>query len=138
LINKKRRITLAKPGLDGHDKGLRLVAMALRDAGIEVIYLGLRQSIDNIVNAAIQEDADFIGLSILSGVHLYVADKVLKRMKELSMEDCPLIIGGIIPPQDITKLKEMGVAGVFPVGSTFEEIAAWIKNYPLARNDREV
>jgi methylmalonyl-CoA mutase C-terminal domain/subunit len=138
LSNKKLRVILAKPGLDGHDKGARLVAMALRDAGIEVIYLGLRQSVDNIVNAAIQEDADFIGLSILSGVHLNVAEKVLKKMKELSLEDCPVIIGGIIPPQDITKLKEMGVAGVFPVGSPFEEIVAWIKKYPLKRKDREV
>lgn len=99
MPDHKHRILLAKPGLDGHDKGVRLVAMALRDAGIEVIYLGLRQSVDDIVNAAIQEDVDFIGLSILSGVHLRVADKVLKKMKELSIGDWPLVIGGIIPPR---------------------------------------
>ncbi|MEL7566929.1 MAG: cobalamin B12-binding domain-containing protein [Dehalobacterium sp.] len=133
MPNKKQRILLAKPGLDGHDKGVRLVAMALRDAGIEVIYLGLRQSAEDIVNAAIQEDVDFIGLSILSGVHLNVADKVLKRIKELSMGNCPLVIGGIIPPQDMIKLKNMGVAAIFPVGSSFEDIVQWIKKYPIEK-----
>ncbi|MGI6628944.1 MAG: cobalamin B12-binding domain-containing protein [Bacillota bacterium] len=138
LLTNKKRILLAKPGLDGHDKGVRLVAMALRDAGIEVIYLGLRQSVDSIIDAAIQEDVDFIGLSILSGVHLNIADKVLNKMRESSIGDCPLIIGGIIPPQDQAKLKEMGVAAVFPVGSTFAEIVSWIEQYPLTKKDQGV
>jgi len=137
-VPKKRRFLLAKPGLDGHDKGVRLVSLALRDAGIEVIYLGLRQSVDDIVNAAIQEDVDFIGLSILSGVHLSVAEKVLKRMREMSIEDCPVVIGGIIPPQDIIKLKNMGISAVFPVGSAFDEIVKWAEHYPNIKESQGV
>ncbi len=125
-MTRRPRIILAKPGLDGHDKGARLVAMAMRDAGIDVIYLGLRQSVDAIVKAAAEKEADFIGLSILSGVHLNVADKLLKKVAKAGL-NCPVVIGGIIPPQDEVKLKEMGIAQVFPVGTSFAATVDWIK-----------
>jgi len=124
-MTRRPRIILAKPGLDGHDKGARLVAMAMRDADIDVTYLGLRQSVDSIVDAAVQKEADFIGLSILSGVHLNVADKLLKKMSEAGIH-CPVVIGGIIPPQDEAKLKEIGIAQVFPVGTAFATTVDWI------------
>lgn len=128
-MKRPPRIVLAKPGLDGHDKGIRLVAMALRDAGFEVHYLGLRQSPDSIVNAAEEMQADFIGLSILSGTHLDVANKILAKMsaKKLCSK---LFIGGVIPKADAARLLEMGVAQVFPVGTTFTCMNKWIEaNY---------
>jgi len=116
------RVLIGKPGLDGHDKGAKTVAMALKDAGMEVIYTGRRQSVEQIINAVIQEGVDVIGLSILSGVHLEVAEELLRRMKEKGIEGIPVVLGGVIPKGDIPLLKEMGVKEVFPVGSTFEGI----------------
>ena len=120
------RILVAKPGLDGHDKGAKVIVRALRDAGMEAIYTGLRQSIDQIVRAAIQEDVDAIGLSILSGAHLGLAEKMLKKMKEEGIADKLVIVGGVIPREDIPRLKEMGVAEVFPVGTSFDEITQFL------------
>ncbi|MDI6753696.1 MAG: cobalamin B12-binding domain-containing protein [Thermodesulfobacteriota bacterium] len=121
------RVLVAKPGLDGHDKGAKVVVRALRDAGMEAIYTGLRQTVDQIVRAAIQEDVDVIGLSILSGAHLGLTAKLMKRMQEEKMEDKMVILGGIIPREDILRLKEMGVAEVFPVGTNFAEIIHFLQ-----------
>lgn len=119
----KKRILLSKAGLDGHDKGIKLVALALRDAGFEVIYLGLRQTAESIVNTAIEENVDYIGLSILSGTHLSFTRKLMEQLDAQTFEDQPeVIIGGIIPKKDIKLLKEMGVKNVFPVGSDFKVI----------------
>lgn len=129
MTKRPPRIVLAKPGLDGHDKGIRLAAMSMRDAGFDVQYLGLRQSIDSIAAAAREKDADFIGLSILSGTHLDVARKMLQKMKEEGLR-CKFFIGGVIPKADADKLLEMGAGNVFPVGSTFAEMNRWVlENY---------
>ncbi len=121
------RVLIAKPGLDGHDKGAKTVAMALKDAGMEVIYTGRRQSVNQIVHTAIQESVDLIGLSILSGVHREIAEELLARMKEEKIEGIPVIIGGVIPKKEIPLLKSMGVKEVFPVGSSFDEIVKTIR-----------
>ena len=121
------RILIAKPGLDGHDKGAKAVALALRNAGMEVIYTGRRQSVDQILNAAISEAVDVIGLSTLSGVHIEVAEELMMKIKEKNLTDIRVVIGGVIPKKDIPKLESFGVSGVFPIGSTFEEIARGIK-----------
>ena len=118
----KIRILVAKPGLDGHDKGAKIVALALRDAGMEVIYSGLHQSLDQIIQAATQEAVDVIGLSIMSGAHLPISEKLISMMKEAGLEDTFLTVGGVIPHQDIPGLNEMGVAKVFPGGTSFEDI----------------
>jgi len=124
---RRIRVLLAKPGLDGHDKGVKLVARALKDAGMEVLYLGMRQTVDGILNAARQEDVDVIGVSILSGIHLGFARALKARMRELGMEAVPVVFGGVIPEPDIPALKELGVQAVFPVGSRFEEIRSWVE-----------
>ncbi len=121
------RVLIGKPGLDGHDKGAKTVAMALKDAGMEVIYTGRRQSIDQIINTAIQEGVDIIGLSILSGVHIEITEEIMAKMKEKGISEIPVVIGGVIPKKDIPILKEMGIKEVFPVGSTFEEIINGIR-----------
>jgi len=121
------RVLIGKPGLDGHDKGAKTVAVALKNAGMEVIYTGRRQSVDQIINAAIQEGVDIIGLSILSGVHLEIAEGLMARMKEIGAEGIPVVVGGVIPEKDIPLLKAMGVREVFPVGSTFDEIVKVVK-----------
>jgi methylmalonyl-CoA mutase C-terminal domain/subunit len=121
------RVLIAKPGLDGHDKGAKTVAMALKDAGMEVIYTGRRQSVDQIVHAAVQEGVDLIGLSILSGVHLEIAEELMVKMKEKKIEGVPVVVGGVIPKKDISALKAMGVKEVYPVGSRFDEIAQGIQ-----------
>ncbi len=121
------RVLIGKPGLDGHDKGAKTVAMALKDAGMEVIYTGRRQSVDQIVNTAIQEGVDVIGLSILSGVHLEIIEELMTKTKEKGIEGIPMVVGGVIPKKDIPLLKEMGVKEVFPVGSTFQEIVEGIQ-----------
>ena len=121
------RVLIAKPGLDGHDKGAKTVAMALKEAGMEVIFTGRRQSVDQIIAAAIQEDADAIGLSILSGSHLAISEELMEKMKLKRLEDILVIIGGVIPRQDIPLMKKMGVKGVFPVGSSFVEIVRFVK-----------
>ena len=119
---KKVRVIVAKPGLDGHDRGAKIVARALRDAGMEVVYTGLRQSPEQIVAAAAQEDADVIGLSILSGAHLPICQKILDLLREKQMDDVKVVVGGIIPSQDISELKKMGVALVFLPGASLEEV----------------
>ncbi len=118
----KIRVLIAKPGLDGHDKGAKIVALALRDAGMEVIYSGLHQTLDQIIHTATQESVDVIGLSIMSGAHLPISEKLIAMMKEKGLDDVNLTVGGVIPNQDIPKLKKMGVAEVFPGGTSFEDI----------------
>lgn len=124
---KKTRIVLAKPGLDGHDRGAKIVAMALRDAGMEVIYTGLRQSPSDIVNTALQEDADVIGLSILSGAHMRICDRLLELMNERGIADKPVVVGGIIPHDDIEILKKKGIAEVFGPGTSLKQLEQKIK-----------
>ena len=125
-MEKKVRVLIAKPGLDGHDRGAKVVARALRDAGFEVIYTGLRQSVEQIVKTAIQEDVDVIGLSILSGAHMRICQKMLDLMKKEKL-DVPVFVGGIIPPDDAEKLKEMGIAEVFGPGTPLHVIIDRIK-----------
>ncbi len=123
----KIRVLLAKPGLDGHDRGVKVIARALRDAGMEVIYTGLRQTPEQIVNAALQEDVDIVGLSILSGAHMTIFPRVLELMKEKGMDDVLLFGGGIIPDDDIPKLKATGVSEVFLPGASTEDIIKYIR-----------
>lgn len=123
------RVVIAKAGLDGHDRGAKVVAAALRDAGMEVIYTGLRQTPQMIINAAIQEDADAIGISILSGAHMTIFTKLLNLMKENDMEDVLLFGGGIIPEEDITKLKSIGVGELFTPGAPTSEIVKFLRNW---------
>jgi methylmalonyl-CoA mutase C-terminal domain/subunit len=127
LKRRKIRILLAKPGLDGHDRGAKVVAQALIDAGFEVIYTGLHQTIDQIIQAALQEDPDLIGLSILSGAHLPICETLIRRLKEKGLTDIPVVVGGVIPLQDHEKLKNIGVAAVFTAGSKFNHIAETLR-----------
>ena len=122
----KIRVVIAKPGLDGHDRGAKVIARALRDAGMEVIYTGLRQTPEQIVGAALQEDADVIGLSILSGAHMHICPKVMALLKEKGLEHVLVVIGGIIPDVDIPKLQAMGVRGIFLPGSPMQQIIDFI------------
>jgi methylmalonyl-CoA mutase C-terminal domain/subunit len=115
---------MAKPGLDGHDRGAKVTARALRDAGMEVIYTGLRQTPEMVVEAALQEDVDAIGLSILSGAHMPLMARIMELLAENEMTDVPVFLGGIIPNDDIPRLEEMGVAGIFGPGASLEEIIA--------------
>jgi len=128
-VEKKIRILVAKPGLDGHDRGAKVVAQALRDAGMEVIYTGLHQTIDQIINTAIQEGVDVIGLSIMSGAHLPICEKLVKKMKEKKIDDIMLVVGGVIPKRDIPKLQDKGIEGIFPGGTPFDESIRWIKEH---------
>jgi len=121
-MSRKFRVLVAKPGLDGHDRGAKIVARALRDAGMEVIYTGLRQTPEMIVEAALQEDVDAIGLSILSGAHMTLVPRILELLKLNRMGDKPIFVGGIIPEEDITALKCLGISTVFGPGTTTEEI----------------
>jgi methylmalonyl-CoA mutase, C-terminal domain len=123
---KKLRVVIAKPGLDGHDRGAKVIARALRDAGMEVIYTGLRQTPEQIASAALQEDADVIGLSILSGAHNHIAPRLMQLLKEKGLDDVLVVIGGIIPDVDIPRLKEIGVKGVFLPGTPMQEIIDFI------------
>jgi methylmalonyl-CoA mutase C-terminal domain/subunit len=129
FMERKIRVLIAKAGLDGHDRGAKVIAAALRDAGMEVIYTGLRQTPEMIVEAALQEDVDVIGISILSGAHMTIFPKVLKLMKEKGLDDVLLTGGGIIPKEDIQKLKEMGVGELFTPGTPTTEIAEYIKKW---------
>ena len=131
MNEKKIRILVAKPGLDGHDRGAKVVARALRDAGMEVIYTGLRQTPEQIVNAALQEDVDAIGLSILSGAHMHLFPRIIDLLAEKKIDDVLLFAGGIIPDSDISKLKKLGVTGIFPPGSTLQEIVEFVKTHVL-------
>jgi methylmalonyl-CoA mutase C-terminal domain/subunit len=121
------RVIIAKPGLDGHDRGAKVVARALRDAGVEVIYTGLHQSPEQIVSAAVQEDADAIGLSVLSGAHMTQFSRVLGLLRDRDAADITVFGGGIIPDADIAELKEMGVARIFTPGATTTEIIDWVR-----------
>jgi methylmalonyl-CoA mutase C-terminal domain/subunit len=122
----KIRIVIAKPGLDGHDRGAKVIARALRDAGMEVIYTGLRQTPEQIVAAALQEDADVIGLSILSGAHNHIAPRLMELLRERGMDDVLVLVGGIIPDIDVPKLQAMGIKGVFQPGTPMQAIVDFI------------
>ncbi len=126
-MSRPIRVLVAKPGLDGHDRGAKVIARALRDAGMEVIYTGLRQTPEMIVNAASQEDVQVIGLSILSGAHNAIVPQVLRLLREKEMEDVKLIIGGIVPDGDAAALKQQGVAAVFQPGASLDSIVAFIR-----------
>ncbi len=126
------RVLVAKVGLDGHDRGAKVIATALRDAGMEVIYTGLRQTPDMVVNSALQEDVDALGISILSGAHMTVFPKIKKLMNEKGMDDVLLTGGGIIPEDDRKQLKELGVGELFPPGTTMQEIVSYIQNWVAA------
>jgi methylmalonyl-CoA mutase C-terminal domain/subunit len=128
MDTRKIRVLIAKPGLDGHDRGAKVVALSLRDAGMEVIYTGLHQTIDEIVAAAVQESVDVIGLSIMSGAHIPICSALLAALKSEGIENIRVVVGGVIPKQDIPRLKELGINGVFPGGTPFEEIARGIRN----------
>jgi methylmalonyl-CoA mutase C-terminal domain/subunit len=123
------RVLIAKPGLDGHDKGAKIVAKGLKDAGMEVIYTGIRQTTDAIVRAAIQESVDVIGLSILSGTHLSLCKELMDKMGQEKAQDTLILVGGIIPKKDVSRLKEMGIAEVFRPGSTLSEISQFIQGH---------
>ena len=126
-MDSRIRVLVAKPGLDGHDRGAKVIARALRDAGMEVVYTGLRQTPDMIVNAALQEDVQVIGLSILSGAHNAIVPRIMELLKQKQMTDVLVIAGGIIPDEDAAELKRLGVAAVFQPGSTLEEIVKFIR-----------
>jgi methylmalonyl-CoA mutase C-terminal domain/subunit len=127
MTEKKIRVLVAKPGLDGHDRGAKVVARALRDAGMEVIYTGLRQTPEMIAEAALQEDVDVVGLSILSGAHMALAPRILELLRNNGQSQVRVFIGGIIPDEDLTKLKEMGIAGVYGPGASTEDIIRDVK-----------
>jgi methylmalonyl-CoA mutase C-terminal domain/subunit len=126
---RKIRVIVAKPGLDGHDRGAKVIARALRDAGMEVIYTGLRQTPEQIVGVALQEDADVIGLSILSGAHAHICPRVMQLLKEKGMEDVLVVVGGIIPDADTQALKDVGIAGVFQPGTRMQDIIDFIQKH---------
>src|ERR1043166_4333783 len=128
MAEQKIRVLLAKPGLDGHDRGVKVIARALRDAGMEVIYTGLRQTPEQIVNAALQEDVDVIGLSILSGAHMTLCPRILEQMKKAGLDDVMVLVGGIIPDPDVVQLKAQGVSEVFQPGVSTEEIISYVIN----------
>jgi methylmalonyl-CoA mutase, C-terminal domain len=129
---RKIRVVIAKPGLDGHDRGAKVIARALRDAGMEVIYTGLRQTPEQIVAAAVQEDADVIGLSVLSGAHNQICPRVMELVREQGLDDVLVVVGGIIPDADVTRLAEMGIRGVFRPGSAIQDIAEFISAHVRA------
>ena len=130
---RKLRVVIAKPGLDGHDRGAKVIARALRDAGMEVIYTGLRQTPEMIAGAALQEDADVVGLSILSGAHNHIAPRLMELLHAKGLDDVLVVIGGIIPDVDIPKLKEIGVKGIFQPGTPMQEIVDFINTHARAR-----
>ncbi|SEW06766.1 methylmalonyl-CoA mutase, C-terminal domain [Chitinophaga sp. YR573] len=134
-LNRPVRVLVAKVGLDGHDRGAKVIAAALRDAGMEVIYTGLRQTPDMVVNAALQEDVDAIGVSILSGAHMTVFPRIMALMKEKKMDDVLLTGGGIIPETDMNELNELGVGKLFPPGTRTEDIAIYIREWVAAHRD---
>ena len=131
---RRIRVIVAKPGLDGHDRGAKVIARALRDAGMEVIYTGLRQTPEQIVHAALQEDADVIGLSILSGAHTTIVPKLMELLKERRMDDVLVVLGGIIPDSDVPTMKALGVAGIFQPGASLESIIQFIRSHVRERH----
>jgi methylmalonyl-CoA mutase C-terminal domain/subunit len=130
---RKLRVVIAKPGLDGHDRGAKVIARALRDAGMEVIYTGLRQTPEMIAATALQEDVDVIGLSILSGAHNHIAPRLMQLLKDKGLDDVLVVIGGIIPDMDIPRLHEIGVKGIFLPGTPMAEIIEFINSHSRAR-----
>jgi methylmalonyl-CoA mutase C-terminal domain/subunit len=126
MAPKRIKILIGKPGLDGHDRGAKVIALALRDAGMEVIYTGLHQTVEQIVKAAVMEAVDVVGLSIMSGAHLPICRKVLEMMRNEGISEIPVVVGGVIPKQDIPKLEKLGIAAVFPGGTPFDEIVGGI------------
>ena len=136
-MEKKIRVLVAKAGLDGHDRGAKVIAAALRDAGMEVIYTGLRQTPEMIVEAALQEDVDAIGLSILSGAHMPLMARVMELMTENEMADVPVFVGGIIPDEDIDALREMGITAVFGPGASLDDVIASFRQAIAARHAGE-
>src|SRR5213592_2047888 len=127
-MDEKIRVLVAKPGLDGHDRGAKVIARAFRDAGFEVIYTGLRQTPEQVVNAALQEDADVVGLSVLSGAHMTLCPRIMELIKKEKLDDVLVVAGGIIPDQDIAKLKECGIAEIFQPGASMEDIVEYVRN----------
>jgi methylmalonyl-CoA mutase C-terminal domain/subunit len=136
MAEKKIRVLIAKPGLDGHDRGAKVIARALRDAGMEVIYTGLRQTPEMIASAAAQEDVDVIGLSILSGAHNVLCPELIRLLKEKGIDDVPVVIGGIIPEGDIPGLKQAGIAGIFLPGTSTQDIVDFIRKLAQERQTR--
>jgi len=128
-MTAKIRVVIAKPGLDGHDRGAKVIARALRDAGMEVIYTGLRQTPEQIVAAAEQEDASVIGLSILSGAHLHICPRIMTLLAEKGLTDVQVVVGGIIPDEDVPALNAIGISGVFQPGSPMRDIVAFIRSH---------
>ena len=126
MPERKIRVLVAKPGLDGHDRGAKVIARALRDAGMEVIYTGLRQTPEQVASAALQEDADVVGLSILSGAHMHICPRLMQLLRDKGMDDVLVVVGGIIPDVDIPRLREMGVKGIFLPGTPMREIIEFI------------
>ena len=127
MEGKNIKILMAKPGLDGHDRGAIVVAQALKDAGMEVVYTGLHKTVDEIIQIALQEDVDVIGLSIMSGAHIPIVEKLVKMARKEGIDDKMIAVGGVIPSHDIPKLKELGAQGVFPGGTPFSEIVRFIR-----------
>jgi methylmalonyl-CoA mutase, C-terminal domain len=127
------RVVIAKPGLDGHDRGAKVIARALRDAGMEVIYTGLRQTPEQIVTAALQEDADLIGLSILSGAHMHICPRVMELLRDKGLDDVLVVVGGIIPDVDIPRLQRAGIKGIFLPGTAMQEIIDFINAHVRPR-----
>jgi methylmalonyl-CoA mutase C-terminal domain/subunit len=134
-MKRPYRVVVAKPGLDGHDRGAKVIARALRDSGFEVVYTGLHQTPEQIVQAVVQEDADAVGLSLLSGAHLTLIPRVISLLADQGLEDVLVIAGGIIPDADIPVLKEQGVAAVFPPGSSLDSIGTWLGEALDAREE---
>jgi methylmalonyl-CoA mutase, C-terminal domain len=132
-MSQRIRVVIAKPGLDGHDRGAKVIARALRDAGMEVIYTGLRQTPEQIVAAALQEDADVIGLSILSGAHMHICPRVMELLGEKGLTDVLVVVGGIIPDVDIPRLNQIGITGVFLPGTPMQEIVEFIRKNARSR-----
>lgn len=132
---RRIRVVIAKPGLDGHDRGAKVIARALRDAGMEVIYTGLRQTPEQVVAAALQEDADVIGLSILSGAHTHICPRVMDLVRQHGLDDVLVVVGGIIPDLDVPKLEAVGIRGIFRPGSAMKEIVGFIEQNVRARRN---
>jgi methylmalonyl-CoA mutase, C-terminal domain len=133
-MDRKIRVLVAKPGLDGHDRGAKIIARAFRDAGFEVIYTGLRQTPEQIVHAALQEDVDVIGISILSGAHMTLCPRIMELMRKEKLDDVLVVVGGIIPDQDVAKLKDKGISEIFQPGASTEDIVAYVRKN-VRKND---
>jgi methylmalonyl-CoA mutase C-terminal domain/subunit len=132
-MNKPLRVVVAKPGLDGHDRGAKIIARAFRDAGMEVIYTGIFQTVEMIVSTVVQEDADVLGISILSGAHMHFSEEICRALREQAAKEVLVIMGGILPPPDIPKVKAFGVAEVFGPGTPTASIVSFIRNWHEAR-----